>query len=101
MIRVKFCQEDNKFISLEIKGHAESTTVEGHDIVCAGVSACAIGALNALENPKNFDIKMEKGLIEVKAINEILSHDNIVLETLLVQLETIQSEYKKFITIAK
>ena len=101
MIRVKFKIENDKFHSLTIEGHANSTTIEGHDIVCAGVSACSVGALNSLENPKSFNIKMNEGFISVIAIDNVSLHDEIVLKTLMTQLETIQESYKKFITITK
>lgn len=101
MIRVKYVGDKSSFKLLEVKGHANSTTVEGHDIVCAGVSACVVGALNALENPKQFNLLVEDGhvIIENKDDIQLSSHNLVVLHTLIVQLQTIEETYKKFIKI--
>lgn len=101
MIRVKYVEKNNKFISLEVSGHAESSKKEGHDLVCSAVSACTIGALNALNNVEGFSIKIDDGFVSVKALRDTNPHDKIVLETLMVQLESIEVEYKQFIKITK
>ena len=101
MIRVKYVEKDGQFISLEVKGHANSTTIDGHDIICAGVSACVVGAMNALEDHKKFEFIMEDGHVLIKKIDDenLSIHNQIVLQTLLVQLKTIEESNKKFIKI--
>ncbi len=101
MIRVKYAETDGKIVSLEVKGHANSTTIENHDLVCAAVSACTTGALNALQDVKCFDIKVDSGLVIIKSIKDITNHDQIVLQTLLIQLQTIEEDNKQFIKITK
>jgi len=98
MIKVLIKLEEKKFRSLEIKGHANSAD-SGQDLVCAGVSSVLTGGLNNLENPKDFEIILDEGYSYVKAINSISSHDEIVLETIIVSLRTIEESYGKFIQI--
>lgn len=98
MIKVLIKLEGKKFHSLEIKGHANSAE-QGEDLICAGVSSVVTGALNNLENPKGFDIMLDEGYSLVEAKEEISNHDEIVLETIIVSLKTIEESYPKFIKI--
>ena len=98
MIKVLIKREENKFESLEVKGHANSAP-HGEDLVCAGVSAVLTGGLNNLQNVKDFDIVLDEGNAHVVAKKEVSSHDEIVLETIIVSLKTIQESYPEFITI--
>ena len=98
MIKVLIKQEEKKIVSLEVKGHANSAP-NGEDLVCAGVSSILTGGLNNLENPKDFDIKLDEGYAYVKAKGSISSHDEVVLETIVTSLKTMEESYGKFIQI--
>jgi len=98
MIKVLIKQEEKKFVSLEVKGHANSAPY-GEDLVCSAVSAVLTGGLNNLDNPKDFDIKLDEGNAYVKAKDSISSHDEIVMETIITSLKTIEESYGKFIQI--
>lgn len=98
MIKVLITEEEKKVTSIEVKGHSGSGPY-GHDLVCAGVSAIIVGGANALDDKKAFDIKLDEGDARIKAINKISSHDEIVLETILTSLKTIEESYGKFIQI--
>ena len=98
MIKVLIKREEGKFVSLEIKGHANSAP-HGEDLVCAGVSSVLTGGLNNLQDVKNFDIKLDEGHSVVNAKNAISSHDEIVMETIIAGLKTIEESYPEFITI--
>ncbi len=98
MIKVLIKFEEKKFKSLEVKGHANSAP-HGEDLVCAGVSSVLTGGLNNLQNPKDFDIILDEGYSLVKVINSISSHDEIVMETIIAGLKTIEESYSKFIQI--
>ena len=98
MIKVLINQEENNFISLEVKGHAGSGP-EGHDLVCAAVSAVLTGGFNSLENPKDFEIELSEGYAYLKANKTVSSHDEIVIETIVNSLKTIEESYGKFIQI--
>ena len=98
MIKVLINYEENKFKSLEVKGHANSGPY-GQDLVCAAVSAILTGGANSLENKKGFDIKLLEGEALIKAIDTVSSHDEIVLETIITSLRTVEESYGKFIQI--
>lgn len=98
MIKVLIKTEEKKFKSLEVTGHANSAEA-GKDLICAGVSSVLTGGLNNLQNPKDFDIKLDEGYAYVEAKNSISSHDEVVLETIIVSLKTIEESYGKFIQI--
>ena len=98
MIKILIKREDNKFVSLEVKGHANSAE-KGKDLVCAAVSGVLTGGFNALNEPKSFEIKLDKGYAFLKKINELSSHDENVIETIIIQLKTIEETNCKFIKI--
>lgn len=97
-VNVTFIGNDVK--SLTVSGHANYDKY-GKDIVCAGVSAVVTGGINALESQvSNIEIISNKNELGVKVINSN-EYIQIVLKTILIQLETIESSYKKYIKITK
>lgn len=105
MIKVSVSYQDSRILNLSITGHAMSAK-HGQDLVCASVSSIATGALNALDQiaSEACDLTLVKGedaLIEVKVLkNE--NHDvQVILQTVLLQLETIENQYSKYIHISK
>lgn len=85
-------------LHIRISGHANSGP-HGHDLVCAGVSSVAIGALNALKRPSDFKIVNEEGLLDLTSNIELTDHDKIVLHTMKRQLETIAHAHPTSIQI--
>lgn len=98
MIKVKITYLDKKFSSLSVKGHANSD-VYGKDTVCAAVSAVVTGGLNALDDIRKYDYTFEEGNIYLAAKENISNHDEIVIETIVTGLKTIEESYPKFIKI--
>lgn len=98
MIKVLIKKEENKFKSLEVKGHANSAP-HGEDLVCAAVSAVVIGGLNSIKDYKNFNIELKEGYALLEAKDEVSSHDEIVIETIINSLKTIEEGNSKFIKI--
>ena len=104
MIKVLVKQNNNQIVNLSITGHADSGEY-GKDLVCAGVSTVGFGAMNMLAK-KGF---LAKGLgtIEINEgyINVVVNHTDevcqVVLETLVVTLETMVESYGRFIKISK
>ncbi|NBJ65407.1 ribosomal-processing cysteine protease Prp [bacterium c-19] len=99
MIRIDIERKQKMILKITISGHANAD-VKGKDLVCAGVSCIAVGALNALsEQCPNCDLRMKKGFIEIT--NNLLSdHDaQVMLEMLRVQLVTMQESYKNYIQV--
>lgn len=82
-------------------GHADFDE-HGKDIVCAGASAVAYGIFNsvlALTGDKPL-FHIEDGLMDVKNIST--SDDvQLLMRSLEVSLETIEAEYKQYISISK
>ena len=100
MISVNVTFIGNNVKTLTVSGHANFDEY-GKDIVCAGVSAVVTGGINALENQiQNIEIINKKNELGVKVINSN-EYIQIVLNTILIQLETIESSYKNYIKITK
>ena len=100
MIKIEVEKSNGSIVSIKVSGHAGSGEY-GYDLVCAGVSAILTGGANAINEKPSFELKLSSGLglIRLKE-NEMLStHDEIVLDTILVQLQTIEESYRKFIKI--
>ena len=97
-VNVTFIGKDVK--TLTVSGHANFAEY-GKDLVCAGVSAIVTGGINALEKEiNNIVIITEENKLGVDVIN---SNETIqvILKTILIQLETIEDSYKKYIKINK
>ena len=101
MIRAEAVYKGSKFYSLVINGHGGLE--EGKDIYCAGVSSCLIGALNALEHADNYSLRIESGHAKISLLQTSTSHDEVVLETLITQLQTMAKSYPERVklTISK
>ncbi|WP_294578573.1 ribosomal-processing cysteine protease Prp [uncultured Thomasclavelia sp.] len=103
MIKVEIKQNQDYLIALKISGHAESGEY-GHDLVCAGVSASAVGILNMLAE-MGF-LKRQLGTLEmdngyVNIVVKQYDHDcQVVLETLVVILKTMVASYGQYIKIS-
>jgi hypothetical protein len=102
MIRIVCERKDGLVNYLSIKGHANSAP-KGEDIVCSAVSAVSIGGLNALENPKAFMIEMSEkdGSITVRANKGVTKHDYQVLDTILIQLKSIEESAKEYVSLVE
>ena len=100
MIKVEYIENSSNIEYLKISGHANYDDY-GKDIVCSAVSAISIGALNALKNIENYAITQKEGLIIIENKNKSSYDDNIVLNTMLIQLKTIEQSYPKFIQIVR
>ena len=101
MIKVTYETDKGQFTSLEVKGHAQSAE-PGKDLVCSAVSAVTIGGLNALHNSKKtLSIKIKDGYVLIAKSGDIENEDEVVLRTILVQLETIARDYGKYVKIIR
>jgi len=100
MIRVLIKQNSQNISRIELSGHADYAE-EGKDIVCAGVSACFLGALKAIKESQSVKYSYEKGQGYVEATKDINPYDSIVLDVLYRQLELIAKSYPKFVKINK
>ena len=93
-------QSTGEFLSLESLGHANSAP-HGEDLVCAAVSGILLGGINALKDEcYNLKVDEKKGNIELCNIGKMSQHDIIVIETIISQLQAIERDNPKFISIS-
>ncbi len=101
MVKVKVNKKQNQITSIIISGHANYAQ-HGEDLVCAGVSSIAIGACNALDLLVHdcclFEI--DNGFIKIEVVDNN-SQVQLLLESIIIQLSTMERSYKKFIRINK
>lgn len=90
----------SSFVSLEAKGHANSAP-EGEDLVCSAVSAVILGGFNALQDEKNYEAKANKGYACLRAEKAPNEHDAVVIETIVIQLESIASSYPQNVALER
>ena len=98
MIKVNIFRTGDQVLGIEITGHAESAEY-GKDLVCAGVSAVAVGLNNALDAKGiKCDCVAEPGYfkLDLKENTEIAQ---VILFTGIEQLKTIQENYSKYIRV--
>lgn len=106
MIKVVISKQNEHIHAFEISGHANSGPY-GFDLVCAAVSAVSFGAVNAVmelcATELIIDQKEDGGYlyIEIPASlsAEKAKNANLILEAMIVSLQTIEREYKQFIQI--
>ena len=90
MIKVEIDYQGKSIQSLKVKGHANSGPF-GKDMVCAATTIMLTGAANALEDDaENFDVELEEGYASFTPKGPISEHDKVVLETLILQLKTLE-----------
>ncbi|MGK0552282.1 ribosomal-processing cysteine protease Prp [Enterococcus faecalis] len=99
--------EAGRIVSFELSGHAEAGPY-GSDIVCAAVSALAISTVNGIDALAGFEpiVEMnedEGGYLYVGTLSTINQEQKniaqILLENLLLGLQTIEKENLEFIQI--
>ena len=99
MVKVKAVLKGDLFTKIEISGHANSGKY-GHDLVCAGVSCVTFGTLNALDKMTSKSVKLNvNNKITIEVTNLLDETCQIILNTLMIQLDTIKEQYSKYIEI--
>jgi uncharacterized protein YsxB (DUF464 family) len=93
---------DGSIRSFKISGHAFFADA-GHDIVCAGISAVSVGAVNALEKICNIKTEEHTVVDEVKGFLQYhlpqnlsdvqMQNAQVILEAMIVSLQTIALSY--------
>ncbi|MBM7620443.1 uncharacterized protein YsxB (DUF464 family) [Bacillus tianshenii] len=109
MIKVTIKRNDQHAIdSFTITGHANFAK-RGSDIVCAGVSAVSYGAINSIIKLLSFTPDIEQGAeggflrctIPSDIEEAVQEKVQLLLEGMVVSLETIERDYGNYITISK
>lgn len=109
MIKVTITPNEQGFISeFTISGHAEFAD-PGEDLVCAGISAISFGMINAVYELLHVELTIEMeqktGFLHcvVPEQENEQTHEKIqlLLEAMVVSLESVASEYGEYVTINK
>lgn len=98
MTEVRVKKQDDSFLFIEIEGHANFSNF-GNDVVCSGISSIVFGALNAF---MKYELSDSRIIINETFIRINLVEDKtiqIVANTMLIQLKTIQESYPDYISI--
>jgi Predicted ribosomal protein len=95
---------DDRIKRFSVTGHAKYDN-PGKDIVCAGVSAITVGAVNAIEKLTGLvpEAEMKSGWLSANApeCEEAYRNDQVqlLLEGMIVGLESIEEQYGKHVKI--
>ncbi|RAK21396.1 hypothetical protein B0I26_103359 [Anoxybacillus vitaminiphilus] len=100
--------EQGKVKAFTLSGHANFAK-RGQDIVCAGVSAVSFGAINSIIALTKVTPRIKQGenggylhceipMIEDQTVEEKVQ---LLLEGMIVSLQTIEKEYGKYIQITE
>ena len=99
MIKVKIGHASNNQVNfLEVTGHANSAPY-GKDLICAAVSAVITGGFNNLKHHKEYELKLDEGYALFKSNIQLDAHDEVVIETIICGLNTIQESNPKFVEV--
>ncbi|MEC0225580.1 ribosomal-processing cysteine protease Prp [Paenibacillus alba] len=106
-VTIKRLEPDSpQILSYVVAGHAEYD-VPGKDLVCAAVSAVSVGTFNSIESLTGVIPihEMERGLLDVtipestRDMVETWNQVQLILESMVVMLQTIEQNYGDYITI--
>ncbi|GFZ86085.1 hypothetical protein GCM10008018_35220 [Paenibacillus marchantiophytorum] len=106
-VTIKRLEPDSpQILSYVVEGHAEYD-VPGKDLVCAAVSAVSVGTFNSIESLTGVIPihEMERGLLDVtipestRNMVETWNQVQLILESMVVMLQTIEQNYGDYITI--
>ncbi|WP_100488708.1 ribosomal-processing cysteine protease Prp [Sporolactobacillus pectinivorans] len=107
MITLKVDRDSSgKITGFLMEGHAGSGP-HGFDLVCAGVSAVSFGALNAVEKLTSVELRVRQspggGFLQCSLPMDSgagdLGEARLILEAMLVSMQTIEESYGKYIHI--
>lgn len=95
MIKIDLIKTNDRVTGIKVTGHANSAPYN-NDLVCAAVSAIITGGFNAFKEEDISECSLKEGYAEASVITP---HGEIILETIIVQLKTIEEKYPKNVKI--
>ena len=103
MIHITIFRNQGTIKEFNCIGHAEFAEA-GQDIVCAGVSALVINAINSIESLTSTELKLvsdqESGLIDVTFPEGLSSEAQLLLDSMILGLQGIRKDYgKEFLSL--
>ena len=99
MIKIKIARDEHGISLISMQGHAEYDQY-GKDIVCSAASTIIIGGINAIAQLGYLSFisyKVDAGELEIN--NTECAELQIILNTLLVQFQSIEESYPKYIQV--
>lgn len=99
MIQIDVLTQNDKVLKIEVSGHAYSGD-PGHDLVCAGISSIAVGALNAFDTfGQDCNLVLnEKPYIKIECKGD--HKDNqLMMNFLLTQFKTVEEVHNEHVKI--
>ena len=97
MIKIKIARDEHGISLISMHGHAEYDQY-GKDIVCSAASTIIIGGINAIAQLGYLSFISYK-VDELKINNTECAELQIILNTLLVQFQSIEESYPKYIQV--
>ncbi len=105
MIRARIYRKNQKICGFEVSGHAGYAKT-GEDIVCSAVTVLCLNTVNAVERFTDLPFQAESdekqgGYLKILfPLAGMESHDvQLLLETMVMGLSDIASEYKRYLTL--
>ncbi|MGS3982100.1 ribosomal-processing cysteine protease Prp [Staphylococcus pseudintermedius] len=94
--------DEGQITDVIMDGHADYGE-HGQDIVCAGASAVVFGSVNAIigltsERP-DIDYSEDGGYFHVRTVDTNNEQAQLILQSLLISLQTIEEEYNEYIKL--
>lgn len=100
MIKAVYEVKGDRYVSLEVKGHALSNDY-GKDLICASVSSIMFGLMNALDMLEE-DVQIKQLTNKIRVDYEG-SSDTVedYFELTIIQLKTLEESYGNFIRVER
>lgn len=95
---------DGKITGFQVKGHAGYAD-RGEDIVCSAISAITVGTVNSVEvlTKTVMKTRMKNGFLSGSLppmeSDELKAQAELILESMVVMLNTIETSYREYIRI--
>ncbi|MBQ1483455.1 MAG: ribosomal-processing cysteine protease Prp [Erysipelotrichaceae bacterium] len=100
MIKAIFQADEDRYISLDVSGHAEYGEY-GKDLICASVSSIMFGFMNAIDGLEE-DVKITQSENRITVVDHSGSEKvNDYFELVIMQLKTIEASYGDFIKVER
>lgn len=100
MIKVLYEVRDERYVSLDVSGHAEYGEY-GKDLICASASSIMFGLMNALD-ALGEDVLIEQEdnriMIEDHSSSQVVQD---YIELVIMQMKTIEASYGDFIRVER
>ncbi len=102
MVNVTIYKKENQITGFEFIGHAGFAR-RGKDIVCAGISALVVNAINSIEqlteDKFTCEVEEKSGDVRFHLVEDSSDEAQLLLKSLELGVLGIQKLYKKYITV--